>query len=77
MRSHWRIENSLHWKLDIGFREDECRKRKGNASANFAIIRQLALNFLNQEKTIMKAGVATKRKRAGWDNDYLLTVLNI
>jgi predicted transposase YbfD/YdcC len=77
VRSHWGIENSLHWKLDIGFREDECRKRKGNASANFAVVRQIALNLLNQEKTIVKAGVATKRKRAGWDNDYLVTILNI
>jgi predicted transposase YbfD/YdcC len=76
IRCHWGIENSLHWKLDIGFREDECRKRSGNAAANFAIMRQIALNLLNQEKTIMKAGVNAKRLRAGWDNDYLLTLLN-
>jgi predicted transposase YbfD/YdcC len=75
VRSHWSIENSLHWKLDIGFREDECRKRKGNAAANFAIMRQIALNLLNQEKT-MKAGVNAKRLRAGWDNNYLLTLLD-
>jgi len=76
IRSHWRVENSLHWRLDVAFREDECRKRKGNASANFAIMRQIALNLLNQEKKIVKAGVKTKRLRAGWDNDYLLTVIN-
>lgn len=75
VRSHWGVENSLHWKLDIGFREDECRKRKGNAAANFAIMRQIALNLLNQEKT-MKAGVNAKRLRAGWDNNYLLTLLD-
>ena len=51
VRSHWGVENGLHWKLDIGFREDECRKRKGNAAANFAKMRQIALNLLNQEKT--------------------------
>jgi len=77
VRSHWGIENGLHWKLDIGFREDECRKRKGNTAANFAIMRQIALNLLNQEKTIMKAGVKAKRLRAGWDNNYLLNVLNV
>jgi len=76
VRFHWGVENSLHWKLDIGFREDECRKRKGRASENFAIMRQIALNMLNQEKTIMKTGVKGKRLRAGWDNDYLLTLLN-
>ncbi len=54
VRHHWGVENSLHWKLDVGFREDECRKRKGNSSKNFAIMRQIALNLLNQEKTIMK-----------------------
>ncbi len=77
VRSHWGVENSLHWKLDVGFREDECRKRKGNAAANFAIMRQIALNLLNQEKTIMKTGVSAKRLRAGWDNGYLLTLLNV
>jgi predicted transposase YbfD/YdcC len=74
IRGHWGIENGLHWKLDIGFREDECRKRKGHAAANFAVLRHIALNLLNQEKT-MKAGTKAKRLRAGWDNDYLLKVL--
>ena len=72
----WGVENSLHWKLDIGFREDECRKRKGNSSENFAIMRQIALNLLNQEKTIMKAGVNAKRLRAGWDNSTSLLLKN-
>ena len=77
VRSHWGVENGLHWKLDIGFREDECRKRKGNAAADFAIMRQIVLNLLNQEKTIVKAGVKSKRLRAGWDNNYLLNVINV
>jgi len=77
IRCHWGVKNGLHWKLDICFREDECRKRKGHSAQNFAIMRQIALNLLNQEKVIVKAGVSTKRLRAGWDNDYLLTVLNI
>ncbi len=77
VRSHWGVENNLHWKLDVGFRKDECRKRKGNAAANFGIMRQIALNLLNQEKSILKAGVNAKRLRAGWDNGYLLTLLDI
>jgi predicted transposase YbfD/YdcC len=74
VRSHWGIENSVHWILDIAFREDECRIRKGNGAANFAIIRHIALNLLKQEKT-MKGGIEKKRLCAGWNNDYLLRVL--
>lgn len=74
IRSHWAIENKLYWKLDIGFREDESRIRAGHSAQNFAILRHMALNLLNQEKT-MKAGVKAKRLRAGWDNDYLLKVI--
>lgn len=75
IRSHWGIENSLHWRLDVGFREDECRIRKGNGARNFAVLRHIALNLLNQEKT-MKTGVKPKRLRAGWDNEYLRKVIN-
>lgn len=74
VRGHWGIENSLHWKLGIGFREDECRKRKGNSAENFSILRRMALNLLNQEKTL-KHGIKTKRLRAGWDNTYLVKVI--
>ena len=74
IRSHWEIENPLHWVLDVAFREDECRIRTGHAPENFALLRHLALSALNQEKTA-KLGIHNKRRRAGWDNDYLLKVL--
>jgi predicted transposase YbfD/YdcC len=73
-RSHWRIENSLHWVLDIAFREDESRLRKGHGTQNFAILRHIALNLLKQETTC-KLGTFNKRLKAAWDADYLLTVL--
>jgi predicted transposase YbfD/YdcC len=76
VQGHWTIENSLHWVLDIAFREDDSRIRKGNAPENFAMLRQIAVNLLTQERT-NKHGVKAKRNRAGWDNDYLLTVLGI
>ena len=74
IRSHWTIENPLHWVLDVAFREDECRIRTGHAAENFALLRHLALSALNQE-TSAKLGIKNKRGRAGWDNDYLLKVL--
>ena len=64
----------MHWVLDVQFDEDSSRIRKDNAPANLAIIRQIALNLLNQETTV-KSGVKSKRKKVGWDNDYLLKVL--
>jgi predicted transposase YbfD/YdcC len=74
-RGHWGIENSLHWVLDIGFREDESRIRQGNATENMARLRQIALNLLSREKTA-KCGIATKRLMAGWDESYLAKVLS-
>ena len=74
IRAHWGIENGLHWVLDIAFREDESRIRKGNGPQNFAVLRHIALNLLKQEKTA-KCGIKAKRLKAAWDEDYLLKVL--
>jgi predicted transposase YbfD/YdcC len=76
VRNHWGIENSLHWCLDIAFREDDSRVRTGNAAENFAILRHLAMNLLKQERTC-KLGIKSKRRKAGWDDAYLLKVLAV
>jgi len=75
VRGHWAIENELHWCLDIGFREDECRTRTGNAAENLAIVRHIAINLLKQEKSC-KMGIKGKRLKAGWNENYMLKVLN-
>jgi predicted transposase YbfD/YdcC len=74
VRTHWEIENKVHWVLDVVFREDDSRIRKDNAPQNLAVIRHIALNLLRQETTL-KRGIKAKRLRAGWDHDYLLKIL--
>lgn len=74
VRSHWSIENRLHWQLDVTFQEDQCRIRKGHADANFSILRRTALSLLKNESTL-KVGVKNKRLTAGWDDRYLEKVL--
>ncbi len=73
-RAHWGVENSLHWVLDIGFREDESRMRAGNAAENVNVLRHIGTNLLKQEKSC-KMGIASKRKKCGYDPDYLYKVL--
>ena len=75
IRSHWRVENSLHWILDMTFREDEQRKRANHAAANFAIVRKIALNLLKKDTT--KHSLRTKRLRAAWNKDFLIDLLKI
>jgi len=76
IRSHWAIENKLHWTLDVAFSEDASRKRNQNATQNYSVLLKIALNLLKNEKT-EKQGVKGKRLKAGWDNQYLLKVLKI
>lgn len=75
IRAHWQIENSLHWVLDMTFREDASRVRKDNAAENLAILRKLTLNLIKQDTS--KGSLIGKRKRAGWDHDFLLGLLNL
>lgn len=74
-RAHWGIENSLHWVLDVAFREDDSRVRQGNADQNLAILRHVALNLLKHEKTA-RGGTKAKRLQAAWNEDYLVKVLS-
>lgn len=74
IRSHWSIENKLHWQLDISYDEDGYKVRKDNGAENFSIIRRATLNLLKSDKKT-KAGIKNKRSKAGWDKDYMLKIL--
>lgn len=75
IRGHWSVENSLHWCLDVSFAEDQNRTRDRTAQTNLAGLRRWAVNLLRADKTL-KVGAKGKRRRAGWDQNYLLTVLS-
>ena len=73
-RSHWSIENQLHWVLDVHFSEDRNRARKDHAPENLALLRKLALNIL---RTLpLQASIRRKIKRAGWDDAFLLQAIS-
>lgn len=74
IRQHWGVENKLHWRLDVVFDEDSQRKRTKNAAQNFSFIRKIALNLLKRDKS--KGSMVTKRLKAGWDDRFLLQLLN-
>jgi predicted transposase YbfD/YdcC len=76
VRTHWSIENSCHWVLDMAFKEDDCRIRAGDGAENFAILRRIALNLVKQEKS-SKTSVNIKRQKAGWSTDYLQLLLGL
>jgi len=75
-RSHWGIENQLHWVLDVTFREDHCRARSGNSAQNLATLRHIALNLIRKEKS-SRLSVRAKRFKAAWDDQYLLKLLRV
>ncbi len=74
VRSHWNIEINLHWSLDVSFDDDRNRSRIGHAQENLSILKRIALNMLNKENS-NKIGIKAKRKKAGWDNNFLLNVI--
>ena len=76
VRSHWGVENNVHWLLDVAFREDDCPVHSDHAPENLAQLRKMALNLLSREKSV-KIGVANKRLKAAWDNNYLTKVLGL
>ena len=73
VREHWSIENHLHWPLDVVFHEDLCRSRKDNAPRNLAVMRHISLNILRAHPK--KTSLSLKRRRAGWDDAFLLELL--
>lgn len=75
VRQHWGIENSLHWVMDLTFREDESRIQKDYGAENFSWLRRLAISLLKNNET-RKGSIRNKRLRAGWDFEFLLEVLN-
>jgi predicted transposase YbfD/YdcC len=75
VRGHWSVGNNLHWSLDVAFREDESRVRKGRGPENLGLVRRIALSLLRRAEAGKKVGLACKRKQAGWDDEFLLRAL--
>ena len=73
VRAHWRIENSLHWVLDVGFDEDRTRNRRDHGPENITILRKLALNVLRSARPDIS--IRRKRKRSGWSDDFARSIL--
>lgn len=75
IRSHWAVENKLHWQPDISYGEDGCKIRKDNGAENFSVLRRATLNLLKKDKKT-KAGIKNKRSKAGWNKEYMLEILS-
>jgi predicted transposase YbfD/YdcC len=73
VRDHWTVENSLHWVLDMVFRDDECRLRTDHAPANFTTLKHMALNLIRRAKT--KDSIRLRRKVAAWDDEFLVSLV--
>ena len=76
IRSHWGVENKLHWSLDVSFGEDDCRIRKGFGAENVSRLRRIALNLLKQDETA-NCSIKAKQNKAGWDEKYIQKLLGI
>lgn len=76
IRSHWGVENKLHWQLDVSYSEDNCKICKDHGAENFSVIRRATLNILKGDKKT-KAGIKNKRSKAGWDRNYMLELLGV
>ena len=76
IRSHWKVENNLHWHLDVTYREDLSRVRKGNGAENLSTVRRATLNLLKEDKAT-KVGMKNRRLKAGWDREYLLSLIGV
>jgi predicted transposase YbfD/YdcC len=74
IRSHWRVENNLHWQLDISFNEDRSRSRVKNEANNLALFRRITMAYLKKD-LLSKVGIKCKRKKASWDEQYLSDIL--
>ena len=74
IRNHWRVENGLHWVLDVTFREDASRVRERNAVRNLALLRKIALNLVRADGSL-KASLKGKRKSAAWDDHFMATLM--
>ena len=74
IRQHWSIENSLHWVLDVTFREDDSRVRDRTAARNLALLRKIALNLVAADRS-SQTSVRGRRKKAAWNDDYMLRVI--
>ena len=73
VRDHWAVENSLHWVMDMVFRDDECRLRTNHAPANFATLKHIALNLIRRAKS--KDSIRLRRKVASWDDHFLASLV--
>jgi predicted transposase YbfD/YdcC len=77
IREHWHIENSMHWVLDVAFKEDDCRIRVGEGAQNFAVLRRMALNMIKNDRLGLKIGVKGRRLCIGWDTKVLARLLGL
>jgi predicted transposase YbfD/YdcC len=73
VRAHWAVENSLHWVMDMVFRDDECRLRTEHAPANFTTLKHIALNLIRRSNS--KDSIRLRRKVAAWDDAFLVSLI--